>query len=94
MMTNRTKRRRRAGQSAVGEALIESLAEAVAFARGETELPVREVQPLTHCEVRLSAEDQRRVAEAILKPRAPVPALQRAERRHRRLFGRATGWRS
>jgi uncharacterized protein (DUF1778 family) len=38
--------------------------------------------------VRLSVEDQRRVAEAILKPPAPVAALRRAAKRRRTLFGR------
>jgi uncharacterized protein (DUF1778 family) len=38
--------------------------------------------------VRLSVEDQRRIAEAILKPPAPAPALRRAAQRHRALFGR------
>jgi uncharacterized protein (DUF1778 family) len=31
--------------------------------------------------VRLSAEDQRRIADAILKPKAPKPALRRAFQR-------------
>lgn len=35
--------------------------------------------------IRLSAEDQLRVAEAILSPPAPAPALVRAFERHRRL---------
>jgi len=38
--------------------------------------------------VRLSLEDQQRVAQAILKPPAPAPALHRAATRHRELFGR------
>lgn len=37
--------------------------------------------------IRLSVEDQRRLAEAILDPPQPVPALRRAVRRHRELFG-------
>jgi uncharacterized protein (DUF1778 family) len=37
--------------------------------------------------LRLSPEDQRRIAEALLNPPAPSPALQRAYRRHRALFG-------
>jgi len=37
--------------------------------------------------LRLSAEDQRRFADAILHPPAPNAALRRAARRHRRLFG-------
>jgi len=37
--------------------------------------------------VRLSAEDQRRFADAILHPPAPNAALRRAARRHRKLFG-------
>ncbi len=37
--------------------------------------------------LRLSAEDQRRFAEAILHPPAPNAALRRAAKRHRRLFG-------
>ncbi len=36
--------------------------------------------------IRLSLEDQRRFAEAILNPPAPVPALRRAFRRHRKLI--------
>ncbi len=39
--------------------------------------------------VRLSLEDQQRVAKAILKPPAPAPALRRAAKRHRELFGRS-----
>jgi len=38
--------------------------------------------------VRLSVDDQRRIAEAILNPPAPAPALRRAARRHRALFGK------
>jgi uncharacterized protein (DUF1778 family) len=37
--------------------------------------------------VRLSVEDQHRVANAILKPRAPAPALRRAVRRRKALLG-------
>ena len=39
--------------------------------------------------VRLSVEDQRRIAEAILDPPKPAPALRRAFKRHRELFGSA-----
>lgn len=40
--------------------------------------------------VRLSAEDQRRFAEALLDEDAsPAPAMVRAAERHRRLFGEA-----
>ena len=35
----------------------------------------------------LSADDQRRVAEALLNPPEPAPALRRAAERHRNLFG-------
>jgi uncharacterized protein (DUF1778 family) len=38
--------------------------------------------------VRLSVKDQHRVAAAILKPSAPVPALRRAAKRQKTLFGR------
>ena len=38
--------------------------------------------------IRLSVEDQRRIADAILNPPAPTPALKRAARRYRELFGR------
>jgi uncharacterized protein (DUF1778 family) len=37
--------------------------------------------------IRLSAEDQRRIADAILNPPKPAPAMKRAARRHRKLFG-------
>ncbi len=37
--------------------------------------------------IRLSVEDQRRFAEAILNPPEPVPALRRAFAKHRELFG-------
>jgi uncharacterized protein (DUF1778 family) len=37
--------------------------------------------------IRLSVEDQRRIAEAILSPPEPAPAMRRAFRRHRELFG-------
>lgn len=36
--------------------------------------------------IRLSIEDQRAFAEAILNPPAPTPALRRAFRRHRELI--------
>lgn len=39
--------------------------------------------------VRLSVEDQRRFAEAILNPPKPTPALRRAFKRRRELFGSA-----
>ncbi len=39
--------------------------------------------------VRLSVEDQRQIAEAILNPPKPAPALRRAFKRRRELFGRA-----
>ncbi|MFN7936925.1 MAG: DUF1778 domain-containing protein [Bryobacteraceae bacterium] len=37
--------------------------------------------------IRLSVEDQRRLAEAILHPPKPSPALRRAVARRRALFG-------
>jgi uncharacterized protein (DUF1778 family) len=37
--------------------------------------------------LRLSIEDQRRIAQAILKPPAPAPALRRAFQRRRDLLG-------
>lgn len=37
--------------------------------------------------VRLSAEDQRQIAEAILHPPEPVPALRKAFQKYRDLFG-------
>jgi uncharacterized protein (DUF1778 family) len=39
--------------------------------------------------VRLSVEDQRQIAEAILNPPDPAPALRRAFKRRRELFGSA-----
>jgi uncharacterized protein (DUF1778 family) len=39
--------------------------------------------------LRLSVEDQRQIAQAILNPAAPAPALKKAFRRHRDLFGTA-----
>jgi uncharacterized protein (DUF1778 family) len=38
--------------------------------------------------IRLSLEDQRQIAEAILNPPEPVPALKRAAQRYRELFGK------
>ena len=38
--------------------------------------------------IRLSVEDQRLIAEAILNPPEPNEALRRALRRHRELFGK------
>jgi uncharacterized protein (DUF1778 family) len=38
--------------------------------------------------IRLSVQDQRRVAEAILHPPEPTPALRRAFERRRKLFGK------
>jgi uncharacterized protein (DUF1778 family) len=37
--------------------------------------------------IRLSLEDQRQIAEAIINPPEPTPALRRAVRRYRKLFG-------
>jgi uncharacterized protein (DUF1778 family) len=37
--------------------------------------------------IRLSAEDQRQIAKAILNPPKPTLALRRAARRYRKLFG-------
>ena len=37
--------------------------------------------------IRLSIEDQRRIAQAILNPPAPNAALKKAAKRHRELFG-------
>lgn len=39
--------------------------------------------------LRLSVEDQRQIAEAILHPPAPAPALRRAFKRRHDLFGPA-----
>ncbi len=36
--------------------------------------------------IRLSAEDQRQIAKAILNPPEPTPAMRRAVRRYRELF--------
>lgn len=37
--------------------------------------------------IRLSVEDQRTIAEALINPPEPTPALRRAFETHRRLFG-------
>jgi len=37
--------------------------------------------------IRLSVEDQRQIAEAILNPPAPTPTLRRAFKHRRKLFG-------
>lgn len=37
--------------------------------------------------IRLSIEGQRQIADAILNPPAPTPALKRAAKRYRELFG-------
>jgi uncharacterized protein (DUF1778 family) len=37
--------------------------------------------------IRLSIEDQRKIADAILSPPAPAAALKKAVKRHRDLFG-------
>lgn len=51
-MTSRTKNpKKRVRKPAVGEALIESFSEAVAWARGEVELPVREYHPPSNVDV-------------------------------------------
>jgi uncharacterized protein (DUF1778 family) len=39
--------------------------------------------------LRLSVEDQRQIAEAILNPPEPAPALRRAFKRRKKLFGSA-----
>ncbi len=41
-----------------------------------------------HEVVRLSAEDSRRIAEALLDPPEPTPALKDAARRYREVMGR------
>lgn len=41
--------------------------------------------------IRLSVEDQRAVAEALINPPEPTPGLRRAFEAHRRLFGRFRG---
>lgn len=52
-MTSRAKpaKKRARSKPAVGEALIESFSEAVAWARGEIDLPVREYHPPARVEV-------------------------------------------
>ena len=40
-----------------------------------------------HSMLRLCLEDQQRLAEALLNPPEPAPALRRAFDRHRELFG-------
>ena len=37
--------------------------------------------------LRLTLEDQRRIADSIIDPPEPTPALRRAFKRHRALFG-------
>jgi uncharacterized protein (DUF1778 family) len=37
--------------------------------------------------IRLSLEGQRQIAEAILKPPEPTPALKKAAKRYREMFG-------
>ena len=41
--------------------------------------------------IRLSVEDQQRFAEALINPPPLTPAMKRAIKRHRRLFGPADG---
>ena len=41
--------------------------------------------------IRLSVEDQRRFAEALISPPPLAPAMKRAIKRHRRLFGPVDG---
>ncbi len=57
-------------------------------ARVEARIAQEEVcRTLENAEIiRLSVEDQRRFAEAILNPPEPVPALRRALAKHRELF--------
>jgi uncharacterized protein (DUF1778 family) len=38
--------------------------------------------------IRLSVEDERRIAQAILDPPEPTPGLRRAFQRHREVFGK------
>ncbi len=54
----------------------------VAAAREAAERTIEKATVLS-----LSAEDQRRFAQAILKPPAPNAALRRAAKRHRQLIG-------
>ena len=55
----------------------------VAAARAAARRAIEEAEIL-----RLCVDDQRRIAEAILHPPAPAPALRRAFKRRRELFGR------
>lgn len=54
----------------------------VSAAREAASRTIEEVEIL-----RLSAEDQQRIAQALLQPPVPAPALARAFQRHRELFG-------
>jgi uncharacterized protein (DUF1778 family) len=53
----------------------------VAAARQAAEKAIEETQI-----IRLSVEDQRALAESILRPPKPTPGLRRARRSHRRLI--------
>lgn len=41
--------------------------------------------------IRISREDQERFADALINPQPLAPAMQRAVKRHRRLFGKPGG---
>jgi len=56
----------------------------VTAARDAAERTINETDIL-----RLSAEDQRRFAEALINPPPLAPAMKRAIAHHRRLFGKA-----
>ena len=60
----------------VSDFLVAAAQEAASRTIAETEI------------IRLSVEDQRRVAQAILDPLEPTPSLRKAFQRHRELFGK------
>ena len=60
----------------VSDFLVAAAQEAASRTIAETEI------------IRLSVEDQRRIAEAIMNPPEPTPGLRKAFQRHRELFGK------
>jgi putative transcriptional regulator len=83
-VTSRARTAKKRRKPAVGEALIESFSEAVAWARGEIDLPVREYLPPKNVEVEpiLSVATVRDWEQGRRTPEGPARTLLAIIARH------------
>jgi hypothetical protein len=80
MVSPHPKKKEPPEEQAVGEALVESLTEAVLWARGEVELPTREVDPGAPLrKSRLKVELRKRLRHRLVEPREKTSALAHAQ---------------